>query len=325
MEYIVDTDALGGNAVDYVYDNDLIVLQERIVSPAGKLNLVRPVSDNPLVIVNDDSLPVQRSMITAQKAGVDSFKQLDNGVMLMSQDIRLLFSYPFLTGKDVSFDSFNEVYGGLDDLLRQTGFKETDIVRTWFLVKDILRDYDLLNAVRDEWFATWFNDDHFIPASTGIQSHINHDGHFSMEFLAVDGDGITVEQMHCALQNEPIEYDKMFSRGILLSMPKSRIALISGTASTNKQGEVKFRDDIDRQFQYTLDSIEDLLNGVGMGFENIAQSMMWLKHGGDHAVCLDIAERNGFPMERCVQLLDCNVCRDEWLCEIEVTAIDNGS
>ncbi|MBK1730772.1 RidA family protein [Thiococcus pfennigii] len=323
LEYIVDTDAIGGDLVDYVCDKDLLVLQERIVSPASKLSEVKPVSDNPLVIVNDDRLPVQRSVVAVQKTGLDAFQRLDSGVLLESEDIRMLFSYPFLTGREISFDSFNEVYRGLDDLLRQAGFTETNIVRTWFLVKEILRDYDLLNEVRDEWFGRWFTKDCFIPASTGIQSRINEAGHFSLEFLAVDGAGIAIEQMHCALQNEPIEYGKMFSRGILLSTPQTRIALISGTASTDKCGEVKYLGDVAQQCQHMLDSVRDLLEGVGMGFENVAQAMLWLKHGEDREVCLDLVARNGFPLERCVLLLDCNVCRDEWLCEMEVTAVKN--
>ncbi|EIC20055.1 putative translation initiation inhibitor, yjgF family [Thiorhodovibrio frisius] len=325
LEYIVDTDALGGNLVNHLCDNDLLVLQERIVSPPEKLSLVKPVSDNPLVILNDSSLPVQRSVVAVQKAGIDSFERLDSGVLLASDDIRLLFSYPFLTGKDISFDSFNEAYRGLEALLLQTGFTETNIARTWFLVKDILRDYDLLNQVRDQWFAKWFKKGDFIPASTGIQSRINQEGYFSLECLAVDGAGIAVEQMHCSLQNEPIEYGKMFSRGILLSMAQSRIALISGTASTDKFGEVKYFGDIARQCQHMLDSVSDLLNGVGMDFENVAQAMLWLKHGEDRELCLDILSRNGFPLERCVLQLDCDVCRDEWLCEMEITAVKNAS
>jgi enamine deaminase RidA (YjgF/YER057c/UK114 family) len=323
LEYMVDTDALGGRLVEHVCDKDLVVLQERIVSPPDKLSLVKPLSDNPLVIVNHACLPVQRTLVAAGKEGIDSFARLESGVVITSDDIRLLFSYPFLTGREISFDSFNEAYRGLEGLLRRTGFAETNIARTWFLVKEILRDYDLLNSVRDQWFAKWFEQGRVIPASTGIQSQINQEGHFSLECLAVDGTGIAVEQMHCSLQNEPIEYGKMFSRGILLSMPRSRIALLSGTASTDEFGEVKYFGDIARQCQHMLDSVRDLLMSVGMDFQDVAQAMLWLKHGKDRELCLEILGRNAFPLERCVLLLDCDVCRDEWLCEMEITAIKN--
>lgn len=323
LEYMVETDVLGGNLHDYVCDNDLIVLQERIVCPPDQLSLIKPVSDNPLVIFNETCPPVQRSLIAAQRTGIDAFQRWDSGVLLVSDDIRLLFSYPFLTGREISFDSFNEAYRGLESLLCQAGFTEANIARTWFLVKEILRDYALLNQVRDQWFERWYKQGNVIPASTGIQSWVNQDGHFSLECLAVDGAGIAVQQMHCALQNEPIEYGKMFSRGILLSMPRSQIALLSGTASTDKFGEVKHFGDIARQCQHMLDSVRDLLKSVGMDFENVAQAMLWLKHGEDRELCLDILSRNAFPLERCVLLLDCDVCRDEWLCEMEITAVKN--
>lgn len=321
LEYIVDKDAANGSADQYIREKNLVVLQERIVTPPERLGTVTPLSRDPLVIFNDSSLPVQRSMIAVN--GSCRLEQLDFGVMLESDDTKMLFSHPLSTGETISFDSFNKVYTGLSRLLDQADLKANRIVRKWFFAKDIFRDYELINQVRDGWFSTWFNGSDFIPASTGIQSLINRSGHISLEFLAIDGKDIQIDQMHCSMQNEPIEYNKMFSRGILVSAPRGRIAFISGTASTDERGEVKYVADIARQFEHTLDCIADLLESVGMGFADIAQGMMWLKRKGDYQPCLEIARRYGFPIDRCLSLLDCNVCRDDWLCEIEVTAYKN--
>ncbi len=322
LEYIVEKDAANGSAADYVQDNDLVVLQERIITPPSKLHLAHPISSEPLVILNDENLPIQRSVIAA-KHNV-SLEQLDSGIFVDAEEVRMLFSHPLRTGSEVSFQSFNNAYLCLESLLDQARLKQNRIVRTWFLVKDIFRDYDLINQVRDEWFAKWHNKEELIPASTGIQSAINRAGHFSLEFIAIDGEAVSFEQMHCSMQNEPTEYNKMFSRGVLVRLPASNLAFISGTASTDKQGQVKHAGDIDLQFQHTLDCIDDLLTSVNMEFEDIAQGIIWLKRKAYKEQCLEIAERNSFPTDRCLLLVDCNVCRDDWLCEIEVTAFRNG-
>ncbi len=179
-----------------------------------------------------------------------------------------------------------------------------------------------LNTAREQYFAKWYGAaNHFMPASTGIQGRIIGKEALAIEFCSFSGGNTTIKQISSPLQNEPTDYGKLFSRAVSVRFPNSKLLLISGTAAIDQAGSSVYMGNFESQMAFTLKIISAILSQENGSFSNVAQAIVYLKRSEDMRSCLRILDEHGFPCDKVLYQLDVDVCRENLLCEIEVTAV----
>ena len=205
--------------------------------------------------------------------------------------------------------------------LRRDRFSFGNVVRTWIYVNDIDQDYATLNQVRRRFYRQ--RGVMPLPASTGIQgSTYPVERGCTMDLYAVSGKpSPKVEVMHASAMNEATRYGSWFSRGIKLSLEQREVLFVSGTASIDTEGKVVHPGEIEGQIHRMIFNVEDLLSAHGASMADAVTAITYLKHPGYldafHKVSRERSITPSFPNNITVA----DVCRPEWLCEMEVTAV----
>jgi len=126
--------------------------------------------------------------------------------------------------------------------------------------------------------------------------------------------------------NEPIEYEKSFSRGIRLELDKYAFLFISGTASIDERGNTYCPHDFLAQVDRTYKNLTALLKSGGASWQNVVKTVCYLKN-----VRRDYGKFNAYrnkfyskiklsPFPASVAV-GAELCRPELLVEIEATAV----
>ncbi len=199
-------------------------------------------------------------------------------------------------------------------------------VRTWFFVRDVDHFYRGVVSGRNEVFESvgLTPATHFI-ASTGIEGRPERpDVTVKMDAWAVVGlrpGQISYIQAPDHL-NPTYEYGVAFERATAIDYADRRHLLVSGTASIDSEGKIVSPGDIDGQTLRMLENVEALLGRAGMGWDNVAHMIIYLRDIADHrAVERIFAER--FPAASSAPrvVVRAPVCRPGWLIEMECMAI----
>ena len=208
-----------------------------------------------------------------------------------------------------------------EDALRRAGLSFRDVVRTWLFVADIDRDYAALNRARREFFRARGIDPP--PASTGIQGvPFPPDRGCSLDLRAVAGAGpLKVAPFLTPTMNEAPSYGSDFSRGTRVDLGDRAVLYLSGTASIDDEGRVVRPGEIDGQLERTFVNLEGLLSGQGAGFEQAVSAVSYLKSAAYADAYRRAAARHGLPDRVPNTVCVADVCRPDWLCEIELTAV----
>lgn len=210
-------------------------------------------------------------------------------------------------------------------LLADEGVAWDRVARTWLYLNRILEWYGALNDSRTAAYTGWGVGGPGgtpLPASTGIMGRIDEAIACSMDVLAITGPGRTAEtvvQMHNPAQNEAYSYGSAFSRGMLVSDGGLATAYISGTASIDEAGLSIHDGDALAQTECTLDKIEALLGTAEMTLDDIVTSTIFVKRREDASAVLPACAARSSRLAAGTAVL-ADVCRDELLVEIEVTA-----
>jgi enamine deaminase RidA (YjgF/YER057c/UK114 family) len=308
------------------------VLQERIIVPehlAGQANnysartIAQLRCNQPLIFIGPPDLPVQyASIIVRPEKGKSRVEKSDAAIKVTAGGINLLYSAPIFSKQGKNGNSFIAAFNKISEVLQSFRMQESAIARTWLFMNNILENYEKLNTAREHFFAKWYSAaNHFMPASTGIQGHMNGNEILAVEFCAFSGDNITIKQISSPLQNEPTSYGKLFSRAVAVQFPNCKLLLISGTAAIDKEGSSVYIENFESQMAFTLEIVSAILSQANGNFSNVAQAIVYLKRSEDMDSCLRILDQAGFPRTRALFQLDVDVCRDNLLCEIEVTAV----
>jgi len=311
---------------------DGYVLQERIIVPPQLLDqanyysartIVPKRCNEPLIFVGHPELPVQYSSIIARPGkGRVRIEKGDAAINITVDGTSLLYSAPIFSTQGRSIYSFVAVFEKISKVLQSFQIQESAIARTWLYINDILQDYEKLNSARKQFFSKWHSAaNHILPASTGIQGHLVGNKPLSIEFCAFSGEKVTIRQISSPLQNEPTAYGKLFSRAVIVKFPRNKLLLISGTAAIDKAGLSVHIGNFENQMAFTLEIVAAILSQVKGDFSNVAQAVIYLKRSKDMRSCMQMLEQAGFPRDRALFQLDVDVCRDELLFEIEVTAL----
>lgn len=138
--------------------------------------------------------------------------------------------------------------------------------------------------------------------------------------------GIPKKAIHAPLfLNEPIEYNKSFSRGIRVELDDFTFIFISGTASVDEKGKTYCPGDFLAQTKRTFDNITALLRSEGARWHDVVQTRCYLKDMRFYDKFNKVRNQfyrkqrlNPFPASVCIQA---GLCRPELLVEIEAIAI----
>jgi len=308
------------------------VLQERIIVPPqmiGQANnfsakTIAPLRCNhPLIFIGHPDLPVQYASIIARpEKGKSMVEKSDTAIKVITAGINILYSAPIFSAQVKNGHSFIAAFDKISEVLHSFPMRESAIARTWLFMNNILKDYEKLNTAREQFFAKWYSAaNHFMPASTGIQGHLVGNEALAVEFCAFSGDNIRIKQISSPLQDEPTAYGKLFSRAVAVGFPHCKLLLISGTAAIDKTGLSVYIGNFESQMTFTLEIVSAILSQENGSFSNVAQAIVYLKRSEDMDSCLRILDKAVFPRTRALFQLDVDVCRDNLLCEIEVTAV----
>lgn len=214
-----------------------------------------------------------------------------------------------------------EAFDTAERVLKAEGLTFRDVVRTWIYIDEMERDYDDLNRVRSAFFDRAGVER--MPASTGIQAGVfPADRGGSMDLYALKTDRpVEVKQMHAPTLNEAWSYGSAFSRGMTVTSEDRTTAYVSGTASIDESGQVVHVGDIEGQVNRMLVNIERLLAGSDMTFGDIVRVTTYLKEPEFYETFQRVCAEWKFPTDVAHTICHADVCRPDWLVEMELEAV----
>ena len=213
-----------------------------------------------------------------------------------------------------------EIFPEIENVLKEAGFSFDDVVRTWFYVDKVCEWYGAFNSARSDYFEARGVFDHFLPASTGI-GVANIDGAALVAgaiAMKKKGDSAAhAEIVDSPLQAPAMAYRSSFSRAAEILSP-CKTLFVSGTASIKPDShDVAYVGDIVAQIDCTMKAVLAILESRGYGWKNVTRGIVYLKKPEFAKAWRDWLEANGLPPGFACETV-CDVCRDEWLFEIEV-------
>ena len=214
------------------------------------------------------------------------------------------------------------VFREIEDILADAGMTFANVVRTWLYIDKVCDWYGEFNAARSAFFETRKVFETFLPASTGIGS-ANLDGAaitagaFAMK---PKRPGVRAEIVESPLQAPAMAYKSSFSRAAEWFTPAKRRLFVSGTASILPNShEVAYIGDIEKQIDCTMNAVLAILESRGYGWKDTVRAIVYLKKPEFLSAWRAWLAARDLPVTFAAETV-CDVCRDEWLFEIELDA-----
>lgn len=207
----------------------------------------------------------------------------------------------------------------IETTLQTAGLAVTDIVRTWFVLEDILSWYGAFNEMRTAFFRERGVFEHLLPASTGVGGANAWGAAVVAGVLAVrpEQGRLHASTVRSPLQCDAMDYSSSFSRAVRLEWPGSRRLYVSGTASIAPGGRSLHEGDVQAQIQETFDVIDQLLASAHLDKADIIESKAYFRRADD-VRHLPLLRRRGLAGRLACARAD--ICRDELLFELELVA-----
>jgi enamine deaminase RidA (YjgF/YER057c/UK114 family) len=224
-------------------------------------------------------------------------------------------------GKTASFAEIAyDMFSRAGHALTTRGLSFADVVRTWIHVQDIDTNYAALNQARGRFFQE--QGLVRLPASTCVEGiPVGVDVPVSMDLYAVSASpDVRVEAEKPGTMGEATAYGSAFSRAARLCEPGRQWLFVSGTASIDDQGQVVATGDIRGQLRCMFGHLGSLLAEAGMGFADVVNVVAYLKHGRHLQEFIEAARASGLARSVPCAAVVANICRPEWLCEVELCA-----
>lgn len=216
-----------------------------------------------------------------------------------------------------------EIFGEIERLLAQDGLTFANVVRTWFYNDDINDWYAEFNSARTRFFEAHRVFETFLPASTGI-GHPNPFGaalvcgYFAMK---PKGEKAYAEIVKSPLQTDAMTYRSSFSRAAEVKSALGRRLFVSGTASIlPDSSEVAYLDDPEKQIDCAMRAALAIVESRGMTKHDVCRAIVYLKKPEYHDLWQAWLKRQGLPPNYATELV-AEVCRPEWLFEVELDAV----
>jgi enamine deaminase RidA (YjgF/YER057c/UK114 family) len=217
---------------------------------------------------------------------------------------------------DLAYDMFAQA----GHALSARGLAFADVSRTWIYVQDIQRNYEALNRARHRYFAE--QKLARLPASTGIGGVLpGAPVPVAMDLYAIAGnEAVRVEAVAPGAMGEASVYGSAFARGSRIIEPGRTTLYVSGTASVDAAGGIVAPGDIDGQLVRMFANVRALLGGSGMEPHHVLTATAYLKQASFHKAYAKAASVAGLPDDVPSTVVVADICRPEWLCEIELVA-----
>ncbi|HRS06179.1 MAG TPA: Rid family hydrolase [Candidatus Ratteibacteria bacterium] len=252
-------------------------------------------------------------------------KYMDNSIFSICRDNIKHFWDTNITsvkGNTISQQTF-DILDKYNSSLEKRNMKlASNVVRTWFFIKDIDSNYKDFTEARKNYFEEkgLTPQTHFIT-STGVEGEsVDINAKLSMDAYSISG--IQSQQIEFLRAPEYISptyvYGVTFERGSIIKYNDRKHIFISGTASINNKGEIVYPGDILKQFEHTLKNIEILLNQAGAGFKDVCIFIVYIRDITDVQI-IHREMRKRFKDTPFILVL-AKVCRPGWLIEIECQA-----
>ena len=215
------------------------------------------------------------------------------------------------------------VFERIERVLKERGMTFANVVRTWFYNDRINDWYAEFNAARTRFFESRDVFKTFLPASTGI-GHPNSFGAalvagvFAMRPKDASAKAVIVKS---PLQTDAMTYRSSFSRAAEITCASGRRLFVSGTASILPDScEVAYPGDYDRQVATAMRAALAIVESRGMTVANVTRAIAYMRDEKTRPAWYRwLAERN-LP-RNFATVLDAEVCRPDWLFEIEMDAM----
>ena len=223
-------------------------------------------------------------------------------------------------GKSVLADLAYDMFAFASHSLTDRGLSTHDVVRTWIYLRDIDRDYAAFNQGRRRFF----QDAGMVrfPASTGIQGALaDSDSLLAMDLYAVGvGGEATIEAMNPGPMGEARAYGSFFARGAIVREAGQERGFLSGTASIDPQGHVVAPGDAKGQLRCMFANAAGVLGQAGLGLADTVSATAYLQRAGLLPEFRRATQAAGLPASVPTAIVIADICRPEWLCEIELVA-----
>ena len=217
----------------------------------------------------------------------------------------------------------SSVFHQLEAYLEKAGMKFSDVVRTWLYIDRVCEWYGEFNAARSAFFEERNVFNTFLPASTGIGSANLGGAALVAGAIAMrpKREGVRAELVESPLQAPAMAYRSSFSRAAEIICPEMRRLFVSGTASIKPNShDVAYVGDIVRQIDCTMNAVKAILESRGCGWGDVSRAIVYLKESKFIDPWREWLSAHGLQPDFAIETV-CDVCRDEWLFEIECDAI----
>lgn len=220
---------------------------------------------------------------------------------------------------DMTYDMFAQA----GHALTARGMSFADVVRTWIHVDRIEESYASINQARNRYFAEQRLAR--LPASTCVEGRpVGIESPVIMDVYAVSGGaGVSVDATGPATMGEAASYGSAFARAATMREPGRRWLWISGTASIDREGQVVSVGDIQGQLACMFGHATSLLAQAGMEMGDVKSATAYLKRAEYLAEFRKVAAGSGLAETIPCAVVVADICRPEWLCEIELCAVRN--
>ena len=213
----------------------------------------------------------------------------------------------------------------LERELEAAGMTFSNVVRTWIYADKILDWYADFNKARNAFFTSRGVYDRYVPASTGIGWTNALGAKLVLGAFAVSSKSpgsVEFEALPSPLQCPALEYGSSFSRAAEVRTPGWKRVIVSGTASIKPNShEVAHVGDIDAQIECTMNAVDAIYRSRGMSLKDVSGALIYLKeerYRENWERWLDAHSEYPRAYSRAIVA---DVCRDEWLFEIESDAL----
>ncbi len=218
---------------------------------------------------------------------------------------------------DTAYDMLAQAGHALTD--RGLGFR--DVVRTWIYVRDIEHNYGFINQARNRFFAEQRMAR--LPASTCVEGALcGASTPVAMDLYAVAAKGeVAIDAIAPGHMGEASAYGSAFARGSRIVEPGRKTLCVSGTASIDASGAIVAVGDIKGQLDCMFENVQALLGRAGMDLGDVVSATAYLKRASDYQDFLVAAATHGLAADLPTAVVVADICRPEWLCEIEMCVV----
>ena len=226
-----------------------------------------------------------------------------------------------------SYDQMSEEFAYAEKVVGSySGTLENNLHRTWIYCRDIDNNYAGLVNSRRELFTRhgMVADTHYI-SSTGIEGQAYpHQRLVRMDSFALFGHNRDqISYLHALENLSPTHvYGVTFERATRIIYGDRSHYYISGTASIDKDGNVMYLCDVEKQTERLLDNVEALLAEGGGKLSDLRQAVVYLRDPADRAAVEKVMSRRLSPDTARVMVRG-SICRPTWLVEMDAIAVNS--